>query len=232
MSLATLKKKSQVKYGKISSSASYKNNPSNYQGFSLNNLRRVANKRGKSQYQTPMRGTAPRGHGSTYGEYPVNIIKSQYVNYDSFERITEYKSTHGISVKGNKGSLNARFKWMKSGYPNSVVKDMEPLTTEQLLHELRICHSDDTRATASDAIDVYDCDGGSNDYTGDASTKNKCARPQNQNVYKKVKTLSQGEYLDTVFLKKHCLPTTASNAPYPKPISGSCNSCADSDACE
>lgn len=203
MSIATLKKKAAVKYGKLSSKR-----PG---GFSLNNPRRVESKsgRGRVQTQTPMKGPVPRGHGSCCGKYPVRINKTQYVNYDPFVRdFSNPDSNTGISVKGYSGGMSDRLRCTKGPYPNHVTKDMNQTDYETRLQRLSSLHS---TQTVNKSYGQSDCVG-------------NCDK-RIITVVKDVNTLSSSEYLRTQYMNKNCLPTVFEKAPQPVPISGPCNTC-------
>ena len=207
MSLSVLKKKSNIRNSRISSSKHSKN------GFSLNNPRRVDSHSGQSQIQTPMKGNVPRGHGSCCGKYPINIVKSRYNNYD--QHIREFngiKSNPGISVKNTRGSISTRFKWINRPYPYAVSKKMEPLTYEQYMNkkkgEENICNRENNTII-----------NGCNNCSGD---RGNCKKQQIIN--KRVDIKSQSEYIQTNLLTRHCLPPKGDKVENPKPVSGSCNS--------
>jgi hypothetical protein len=203
MSLVALKRKSQTKYGKLSSRG---NN-----GFSLNNPRRVDSHANQHQTQTLMKGLAPRGHGSCCGKFPRVINKSQYVNYDLHER--QYlgdKSNQGISVKNHTGSIATRHKWLKRGYPYSVVKNMHPFTADIYIKQKKEKCSDNL---------------GTETYTQDTCEGNTSCNKKYSNFVKKVEVMDYSEYLITKLQTKNCLPTPKDKEHYPKPINGTCNSC-------
>lgn len=201
MSLVVLKRKSSTKYGKISSSSKQKI-------FSLNNPRRIGRHPGKGQTQTPMKGNAYRGHGTCCGTFPVNVLSSNYVNYDPFERDLDAsdKVTTGISVKSNFSSISTRHKWIKSTYPNYVVKNMQPKDYETYI----------AQKAAQNA---------SSSLGEEASTRGSCVCNNNKtsDISKRVDVLDQSEYIKTKLYVKNCLPTPNSKAPCPQPISGPCN---------
>lgn len=210
MSLSVLKRKAGTKYGKISSQKN-KDSFGNI-GFSINNPRRVESHKGQPQIQTPMKGNVVRGHGSKTGvPYPGVINKSQYVNYDSFQRNFNNGSNQGISVKNNAGSISTRFQWMKRGYPHSVVKNTRHLDYDMYLKNLKNQSASQNYANADNAKNRQSC--------------KTCNSDAHLNYVKDVNTPSHQEYLNTSFLKKHCLPTPVSKRPLPVASSGPCNSC-------
>lgn len=200
MSLSVLKKKSNTKYSKISSKKGY---------FSINNPRRVYSNRNKVQIQTPMKGNAPRGHGSCCGNYPVVINKSQFQNFDNFERdFNGSKSNQGISVKNNRGSIDTRFKWIKSTYPNYIVKKMDNSNYDEYYNRIN-----GQNTTRDSFVNEVNCAGAEN------------CKSLNTYIVKRVDTLDHSEYLKTKFLNKNCLPPPNSKRPVPVPVQGDCNAC-------
>lgn len=204
MSLVVLKRKSQTKYSKLSSKKG---------DFSLNNPRRVGSHSNQSQTQTPMKGNVPRGHGSCCGHYPIVMNKSQYNNYDQHERtFNGDKANPGISVKNNRASISARNKWMKSTYPNYVVKKMGVADYSEY-HD-RINGQNAARDTDQSGEICNGVEG--------------CKKLSSVNIVKNENTLSYSEYLKTKFLNKNCLPPPNPKAPVPVPRSGPCSSSVDS----
>lgn len=202
MSLVVLKRKSNIKNSKISSRNGF---------FSINNPRRVDSHRNKVQTQTPMKGNAPRGHGSCCGQYPIVIHKSQYKNYDPFERqFVGDKSNTAISVKNNSSSISTRNKWLKRGYPYYIVKETDPLSYDTYYKQV----SEQSSGQNYDNV-VSD---------GVTSNNSECCNDNNANIVKNVGTRDYSDYLKTNFLSKNCLPTPNSKAHYPVPMSGQCSS--------
>ena len=208
MSLVVLKRKAGTKYGKLSSRG---NN-----GFSLNNPRRIESKMGRMriQSQTPMNGTAYRGHGGCCGTYPTKVIKSQYVNDNPHVRVfVDDKHNVGISVKNHSGSIATRHKWMKRGYPHYVTKDMRTKTYQEYV---------EAKAAQVGASEYGEQ--GKTFQCGNGDDDSKCYKSE-ANIVKKVDTLSQSEYLKTKFMNKNCLPTPYSKRPIPTPMPAHCGSC-------
>ena len=200
MSLVALKRKSTTRYSKLSSKKG---------DFSINNPRRVGSHTNQHQTQTPMKGNVPRGHGSCCGHYPVVINKSQYNNYDFHEReFNGDKANPGISVKNNRASISSRNKWMQSTYPNYIVKKMG--TYDYSEYYDRISAQNASRDT---------------DQVGDVCNGNEnCKKVSSVNIVKSVGALDYSEYLKTKFMKRNCLPTPNSKAPFPVAKQGSCGS--------
>ena len=119
MSIATLKKKSQSTY--------YKNH-SGVNGFSLNSARRLDGHKGQVSIQTLMRGPGYKSHGI---DGPINIVQSQYVNYD-------IEGVPRPTNKNTRGYLSHKLKWLNSGYPNNVVKTTQKIDYETYMAKLHI----------------------------------------------------------------------------------------------
>lgn len=202
MSLAVLKRKTNTKYSKISSSRYSKS------GFSLNNPRRVDSHSNQYQIQTPMKGPVYRGHGSCCGRYPVNVVKSRYNNYDNHVRQYSEKSNQGISVKTNRASIYSRNKWINRPHPYGVTKQMKTITYEQYI--------DQKKGENNCNVVPNEEDDGCSDNT--SSCKKLPV------VHKDVTIKDQSEYMTTNLLKKNCLPPSGDKLPSPSPISGRCNS--------
>lgn len=200
MSLVVLKRKANTKYSKISSKSGY---------FSLNNPRRVESHANQNQTQTPMKGNVPRGHGTCCGRYPVVMNKSQYNNYDYHTReFKGSKSNPGISVKNNLGSISTRNKWMKSTYPDYVVKQMGPTTYSQYYDTINGQHA---------SIDT-------NVASGICNGNQHCRKENITNIVKTTTVMDHSEYLKTKLLKKNCLPPPNTKRPIPTPMDGPYNS--------
>lgn len=216
MSIVALKRKASSKYSRISSSRYSEG------GFSLNNPRRVESKSGKEQYQTPMKGTSYRGHGSKLGHYPISVVKSQYTNSDNFVRdYSSDKSNQGISVKNNHASISTRNKWMKRGYPNYWVQPMEPKDYATYLREKKEQVSKSALGlTASDTS----CTSTNTRMDGGTGPENPACNSNNMNmdgtsITKRVDTMDQSEYIQTRLMVRECLPNKGKNAHYPPAVS-------------
>jgi hypothetical protein len=119
MSIATLKKKTQ--------SNNYKNH-SGVGGFSLNSARRLDGHKGQVSMQSLMRGTGYKSHGI---DGPINIVQSQYVNYD-------IEGVPRPTNKNTRGYLSYKLKWLSGGYPKNVVKSMDRIDYETYMAKLHI----------------------------------------------------------------------------------------------
>ena len=212
MSLSVLKRKTNSKYSRISSSKYSKD------GFSLNNPRRVGSHSNQVQIQTPMKGNVPRGHGSCCGHYPINIVKSRYNNYDPHVReFNGDKSNTGISVKTNRSSIYSRNKWINRPYPNSVTKQIEQITYEQYIDSKK-GKTNNCQSSNNVSSDTNN-NGCENNYVTNTTSCKK-----QQNISKRVDIKDQSEYLNTNLLTNKCLPPTGNKLPNPLPLTGRCNS--------
>lgn len=206
MSLVVLKRKSQTKYSKISSKKG---------DFSINNPRRVGSHSNQHQTQTPMKGNVPRGHGSCCGHYPIVIHKSQYNNYDPHVRdFVSDKSNTGVSVKNNRSSISSRNKWIKSTYPNYIVKNTNAMEYSEYLNSL----NGETETSVQETVGTI-CNGIAH-----------CEKKTSKNIVKKTGTMDYSDYIKSKnFLNKNCLPTPLSKAPIPLAHSGPCNTVSEND---
>jgi hypothetical protein len=110
MSIIALKRKTQAQ-----SNLSGKNG-----GFSLNNPRRIDAHTGEEKTQTSMRGLGYKGHGGCCGNFPIVLVKSQYVNCDPF--VGPRKSTLNTH-----GMISEKYKWINRPYPYST---FQPIITD------------------------------------------------------------------------------------------------------
>lgn len=108
MSIVALKRKTQAQ-----SNQSGKSNG----GFSLNNPRRVDSHSGEQRTQTAMRGLGYKGHGGCCGNFPINLVKSQYINVDPYN--TPRKST-----MNTQGMISTSYKWINRPYPYSTFQQV------------------------------------------------------------------------------------------------------------
>ena len=155
-------------------------------GFSLNNPRRVGAHTGEVQTQTPFRGVAPRGHGIPG---PIVINKSQYICVDAF-------NIPHISVKNSQGYLSVKNKWLKRGYPYSVVKDCKPSYDTFLQKKKGNIAKNETIVKSG-----------------------SCVCPTNSgqigNYHKDILNMNYKTYYQTNIFKKECIPLPPSKAHYP-----------------
>jgi hypothetical protein len=113
MSINTLKRKSETKYfDKVSKNTV----------FSLTGTQRLQGYIGqtnlsRSTKRTPYtRFGGPRGHGSKYGAYPINIHNSGKLLTCSND------ATIKKPTMNTKGLMSSKFKWSKRGHPYTVVQ--------------------------------------------------------------------------------------------------------------
>ncbi len=86
-------------------------------GFSLNNPRRVDSHSGEQKTQTSMRGLGYKGNGGCCGKFPINLVKSQYINIDPFEGPRK-------STMNTKGMMDTKYKWINRPYPYSTYQQV------------------------------------------------------------------------------------------------------------
>ena len=123
MSLATLKRKTLVKYNNMSVGS--KNG-----GFSLNGTRRSAGYVGRgvlglSFPRTPMRGNEARGSGGCCGTYKRGTIVSSGVCFPTGDDGSTANNNPAVvktSVLNTNGQLMTQYKWIRRPYPYAVVK--------------------------------------------------------------------------------------------------------------
>jgi hypothetical protein len=106
MSIVALKRKTRAQ-----SNQSGKSNG----GFSLNNPRRVDAHSGEQRTQTSMRGLGYKGNGGCCGKFPINLVKSQYINVDPYNKPRK-------STMNTQGMISTSYKWVNRPYPYSTVQ--------------------------------------------------------------------------------------------------------------
>jgi hypothetical protein len=120
MSIATLKKKTQVQYNNMSVGSP--------NGFSLNGGYRNQGFVGQTSLsrslpRTLMKGNTMRGHGGCCGFYPMTpVVQSAVIS-------TENNSVIKPSVLGTDGMLDTKYRWINRPFPYATVK---PDTTSNL----------------------------------------------------------------------------------------------------
>ena len=168
------------------------NQKSNYGlGFSLNNPRRLAHREG--QTQTLCRGTAARGHGNIN---QIVLNKSQYIFTDLF-------NIPHVSVKNNQGMLSTRNKWLKRGYPYTVVKDCTPPGYDTYLNKIK----------------------GNVAKGNNSDIKGTCTGTSTGNYQKDILSMNYDIYYSSNIFVKNCIPLPANKAHYPPQNVKSSNSC-------
>lgn len=162
-------------------------------GFSLNNPRRIGAHTGQPQTQTPYRGNAARGHGGNMQLKPPT--NSQYICADSF-------NISHVSVKNNQGLLSTK-KWLKRGYPYTVVKNCTPPSYELHLNKIK-----------------------GHVAKGNTSNVNNgsCAK----GYQKTILSMNYGIYYNSNIFVKNCIPLPPNKAHYPPQNIKSSNLCTPS----
>jgi len=108
MSIATLKRKTQVQYNNMSVGAKH--------GFSLNGTHRSQGYVGQTSLSRSLPQTIMRGHGGFCGKYPnVPVVQSAVT---SLNDPTVVKS----SVVGTQGMINTHYRWIRRPAPFTTVK--------------------------------------------------------------------------------------------------------------
>jgi hypothetical protein len=154
-------------------------------GFSLNNPRRIDGHTGQPQTQTPFRGAGVVGHGSHAGS---TITKSQYICPDAFD-------IPHVSVKNTQGYLSVKNKWLKRGYPFTVVKDCTPPSYDMYLNKIK-----GNQAKKSTAINNGNC---------------LCPNGNVGNYQKDILKMNYTIYYNSNIFKRECIPLPPSKAHYP-----------------
>lgn len=121
MSIATLKRKTQVQYNNMSVGSKT--------GFSLNGTHRNQGYVGqtslsRSLSRTLMRGGFPRGHGGCCGKFPKKpIVQSGVISIENQHAVgTQYPNVVKKSSVSNTGMLSTKYRWINRPYPYAVVK--------------------------------------------------------------------------------------------------------------
>ena len=164
-------------------------NPLNI-GFSLNNPRRIGAHTGQPQIQTPYRGTGVVSHGGPIND---NRTRSQYICVDAFD-------IPHVSVKNTRGLISTKYKWMKRGYPFTVVKDCSPPSYDTYLHNIK--GTIEKQSTA--------------DTNNGTCCAIKPGKKNNVGNYQKdVLNMNYTIYYNSKILKRECIPLPPSKAHYP-----------------
>ena len=108
MSIATLKKKTQVQYNNMSVGSK--------QGFSLNGTHRSQGYVGQTSLSRSLPQTTMRGYGGWYGKYPITpIVQSAVTSLNDPNVIKP-------SVVGTNGMINTHYRWIRRPQPFIAVK--------------------------------------------------------------------------------------------------------------
>jgi len=177
MSLHVLKRKTGTRYS---------GNHSNKEGFSLNNSRRLHTP--QVSVQTPLKGTVSRGNGGCCGTYRTNIIYTQNVNSDPYNKTRP-------SVKSNSSYLNSKKKCqIQQLYTNSnrscssvnIYNSTEPINYQDVLNNKKDLINDCITSKVSGKC-----------YT---STSNNVST-----ITKNIGTLDYSSYLENRLKIKECI---------------------------
>lgn len=123
MSLAVLKRKTNVQYNNMSVGS--KNG-----GFSINGTRRSAGYVGRgvlglSFPRTPMRGNVPRGHGGCCGTYPIKTIVSSGFGFPTGPTGATANNNPNVvkpTVLNTNGLILTKYRWIRRPQPYTSVK--------------------------------------------------------------------------------------------------------------
>ena len=137
----------------------------------------------KESIQTLMKGD---GYKSSGMSGTMNIVKSQYVNYD-------IPGVPRPTNKNNKALLSHKLRWLYGGYPNNVVKSTNH-TKPEMGYETYMAK---LHLIKKDVI-------------------NQCSRcVENKDVAKDLVPPSYEIYLKTRLLERSCLPLPKKDSHYP-----------------
>jgi len=160
-------------------------------GFSLNNPRRIGAHSGQPQTQSPYRGTGAVSHGGA----PIagNRTRSQYICVDAFD-------IPHVSVKNTRGLLSTKYKWLKRGYPYTVVKDCTPPSYAIYLDKIK----GTIEKNSTSEVNNGTC------------CSIKPGKKNNVGNYQKdVLQMNYTTYYKSKILKRECIPLPSSKAHYP-----------------
>jgi len=108
MSIATLKRKTQVQYNNMSVGAKH--------GFSLNGTHRSQGYVGQTSLSRSLPQTLMKGHGGCCGKYPnVPVVQSAVTSLNDPAVVKP-------SVVGTQGMINTHYRWMRRPAPFTSVK--------------------------------------------------------------------------------------------------------------
>ncbi len=196
MSIVALKRKTQSQ-----SNLSGKSNG----GFSLNNPRRVDSHSGEQRTQTAMRGLGYKGHGGCCGKFPINLVKSQYINVDPYNKPRK-------STVNTRGLIDTKYKWINRPYPYSTVQQCITNVNgyEQYYKELKLSLAEKQKL----------CNGTTTDNGGSCNT---CTNNKSGTFVKDLQNDYNRYYNSGRFFYKKGLPLSPEKEHYPPPLSNSNN---------
>lgn len=181
-----------------------------HDGFSLvgghRNIGCVGNTNlGRSVTRTPFRGAEPMGHGGCCGTYVRSVSNSGSCCTNDASIIKQ-------TVKNTAGMIDEKYKWMKSKYPNWWVQDTSPEQFSQSSYISRIRRDAAGRCgvvTSTDAGTVPACTSGCVKWVGGIPVyRSLLAKDPKAAV-------SSSEYMSAGLMANKCLPSSASQQPFP-----------------
>lgn len=197
MSIVALKRKAQAQ-----SNQSGKSNG----GFSLNSSRRVESHSGEQKTQTSMKGLGYKGNGGCCGKYPINLVKSQYINVDPYNKPRK-------STMNTNGMITTSYKWINRPYPYSTVQ--QAITNidgyEQYYKQIKISLAEKQKL----------CNGVSEP---SGTCNNACSGNRRTGTFVKDLQNDYNRYYNSGrYLYKKGLPLSPEKEHYPPPLSNSKN---------
>ncbi len=173
-------------------------------GFSLNNPRRVESHSGEQRTQTAMRGLGYKGNGGCCGKYPIQLVKSQYVNSDPYNQPRK-------STVNNRGLIDTKYKWINRPYPYSTVQQCITNVAgyEQYYKELRLSLAEKQKLCVGP--------------TEESGTCNTCTNKKTGTFVKDLHNDYNRYYNSGRFFYRKGLPLSPSKEHYPPPLSNSNN---------
>jgi hypothetical protein len=188
MSIATLKKKTNVQYNNMSVNSR--------NGFSLNGGHRSQgyvgqDTRGRFLSRTLMKGNTIRGHGGCCGLYPVyNVVKSSFVT-------TENPNIIKSSVINNSGMISTQYPWIRRPAPYAVVKpdnNNNLNSHSQYINQVKNITINNT-ATCDSSGNTYSCSNSIFNKNNNNFNSNKCTIKTDPSKMENL-TRSQSQYIE------------------------------------
>tara|TARA_Y100001970_G_C14246533_1_gene868667 strand:+ start:695 stop:1378 length:684 start_codon:yes stop_codon:yes gene_type:complete len=211
MSIVTLKRKSHATHFKISHN----------KGFNLNGTRHQRSSffvGGSTSFnntvnRTRFRGAEPIGHGSCCGKYKKNIINSHSCCNGTFDNKQAKKS-----VKNTKGYLSRKNVWLTHGYPKFVYQPQASTNYETYYSKITNCNGCKNEQNNDSGVEC-------NKTSHLPSNMNNVKRNLNvKNYNKKIRPLSQGEYIKSEHKCNKCLPPPPEKREFPPAVNNcGCN---------
>lgn len=165
---------------------------------------------GRSVTRTPFKGALPKGHGGCCGTYEVSICNSGSC-------CTNDPSIIKTTVKNTAGMLDEKYKWTKSVYPRYWVQDTSPESFSQgsyISKQKALAAGRCGQVTATDAGEPTPCsDGGCVVWVGGIPKYRSMLAKDPKGA------VSSSEYMEGRLLKNNCLPSPASQQPFPFTLS-------------